>query len=275
MSESVNPINKESSRTASAPWLGERAPHLPCSRGELPSAVLFPGDPARVDRFASVLDDFRVLGQNREYRVGAGRYQGVEIGVCSTGIGGPSTEIALVEAAELGCQYALRIGGTGALKASIPLGSLLIVESALRGGGAAAWYADPTEPAAMHSRMKEALTTCAEARDAQFSIATVRSIDGYYAGQGRRFPYSDASVESILQQYKDESIDALDMETETVLVLGKKLHMIAGSLLAVHANRGTDTWLENFGPAQEQMIAVACDAMRHLVRSKEDFSATK
>ena len=111
------------SRSAASPWLADRPPHLPCRRGELPRAVFFPGDPGRLDRFATVLDNFSILGQNREFRIGRGTFHGIEMGVCSTGIGGPSTEIALVEAAELGCTVAMRVGGTGALAPDIPLGS--------------------------------------------------------------------------------------------------------------------------------------------------------
>lgn len=260
--------NNVSSRSARAPWLNSRPPHLPCSVGDLPRAVLFPGDPARVDRFSEVLDGFHILGQNREYRIGVGLYRGAEIGVCSTGIGGPSTEIALVEAAELGCRYALRIGGTGALRAGIELGSLLIVERALRGGGAAAWYADSHKSAKASSLMQQALEVSATQSNILYTKATVRSIDGYYAGQGRQFPHSQDDTERILDRYREEGVDALDMETETVLVIGDRLRMVAGSLLAVHANRGTDSWLEEFGPAQEAMIKVACEAIHSLLSTE-------
>ena len=265
-------MSEPQARRASSPWLGDRPPHLPCRRGELPAAVLFPGDPGRVDRLAAVLSGFRIRGQNREFRVGVGEYQGVPIGVCSTGIGGPSTEIALVEAAELGCRYALRIGGAGALRASIGLGSLLVVEEAVRGGGAAAHYAEPAHQALSHPWMREELIRAIESREAVYAQVKVCSVDGYYAGQGREFPNAGQDGAAILEQYARAGVDALDMEAETVLVVGERLGLVAGALLAVHANRSEDTWLEDFDAAQDAMIAVACETMRALVGRQDPLA---
>jgi uridine phosphorylase len=251
--------------SAAHPWKDNKPPHLPCRRGELPTAVLFPGDPGRVDRFANILSDFRILGQNREFRIGVGSFHGVELGVCSTGIGGPSTEIALVEAAELGCQLALRVGGSGALDPSIPLGSLILVSEALRGGGAASHYARPNHPAKAHPLMLAALAHSATKVAVPHRTALVASTDSYYAGQGRPFPNSGPHSDSVLHYYQSIGVAALDMEAETILVLGERLGLIAGVLLAVHGNRSTNEWLEDFSGAQEAMIRVGCDALAHLV----------
>jgi uridine phosphorylase len=231
----------------------------------LPSAVLFPGDPGRVDRFASILNGFRILGQNREFRIGVGSFNGIELGVCSTGIGGPSTEIALVEAAELGCKFALRVGGAGALDPSIPVGSLILASEATRGGGAASLYAVPSHPAKAHPRMLSALTRSATELAVPHRTALVASTDSYYAGQGRPFPNSGPQSDSVLQHYQSLGVAALDMEAETVLVLGERLGHVAGVLLAVHGNRSTDEWLEDFSPAQQVMILVGCEALARLV----------
>ena len=259
-------MEERPSRTANFPWLQNRPPHLPCRRGELPEAVLFPGDPSRVDRLASVLTDFRILGQNREFRVGVGQYEGVPIGVCSTGIGGPSTEIALVEAAELGCRYALRIGGTGVLHTSIPLGSLLVVEEAVRGGGAAALYADAAHRGLSNPLMCEELVRSLRLRKIAFTKVKVCSVDGFYARQGRQYPNGHVDDAAVLSKYLSAGVDALDMESETVLVVGEKIGLVAGALLAVHANRGNDTWLEDFDRAQDDMIAVASQTLCALVK---------
>lgn len=267
---SLHPADETSIRSAASPWKDERPPHLPCRRGELPRAVLFPGDPGRVDRFVSILEDFRIIGQNREYRIGVGKYRGVELGVCSTGIGGPSTEIAIVEAASLGCKFALRIGGTGALRASIPVGALLIVTEALRGGGAAACYADPTCEAKAHPAMLQALSTATAELNVTPMFATVASTDSYYLGQGRSLDFIASDPYATLERYRQRGSDALDMEAETVLIVGEAVGLISGAILAVHANRATDAWLEDFGPAQDQMIAVGCEALRLLLQASEE-----
>ena len=255
----------EMRRSAASPWKGDRAPHLPCRRGELPAGVFFPGDPGRVDRFASVLEGFRILGQNREFRVGVGTFEGVEMGVVSTGIGGPSTEIALVEAAELGCKFALRVGGTGVLDAGIPLGSVIVVEEALRGGGAAALYAGPLVKARPDAEVLAAVLRELEEGGVVHRRVRVASVDGYYAGQGRAYPGAPAGVADVLEAYRVQGVSALDMEAETILVVGKAVGLKAGVMLAVHANRANDTWLEDYEPAQDRLIRAACGAMRRLL----------
>jgi dihydroorotase len=257
--------SKSSTMSAASPWKGDRPPHLPCRKGELPAAVLFPGDPGRVDMFHRVLQNFRIVGQNREYRVGVGEFNGIEIGVCSTGIGGPSTEIALVEATELGCKFALRVGGTGTLDPSVPLGSLLLVTEAVRGGGAAALYASSSQRALANPEVLDSLRQSLLHASQPFREVLVASVDGYYAGQGRPYPGSAGADESVLRAYRSKGVVSLDMEAESILLIGERLGLSAGVLLAVHANRATDGWMADYEPAQENMIRVGCDALARLV----------
>ena len=208
-----------------------------------------------------MLDNFTILGQNREFRIGKGSFHGMELGVCSTGIGGPSTEIALVEAAELGCEVAIRVGGTGALDPDIPLGSMLLVEEAVRGGGAATFYAPPQHPAVPHPDVLHALADGLENAGEKYKKCKVASVDGYYAAQGRPYPHSSQDSNLILERYRSQGVSALDMEAETILIVGKAVGMKAGVLLVVHGNRGTDTWLEAYEEAQNRLIRVACKAI--------------
>ncbi|MDQ7642753.1 phosphorylase family protein, partial [Salmonella enterica] len=87
--------------------------------------ALLPGDPGRVDRIARFLDKAEILGQNREFRAARGWYQGVEIVVLSTGIGGPSTAIAIEELRQVGVNTLIRIGSCGALQDSLALGGVV------------------------------------------------------------------------------------------------------------------------------------------------------
>jgi uridine phosphorylase len=81
-------------------------------------SVLLPGDPDRVGKAASVLDSVFEIGRRREFQMARGTWRGTPITVCSTGIGGPSTEIAVVELANLGMKRGIRVGGMGAIDPS-------------------------------------------------------------------------------------------------------------------------------------------------------------
>lgn len=76
----------------------ELQPHIRLSRAMTGARyALLPGDPQRVEHVARFLDDVQPLAYNREFRSLRGWYQGIEVLVLSTGIGGPSAAIAIEE----------------------------------------------------------------------------------------------------------------------------------------------------------------------------------
>lgn len=250
-------------RSAQDPWRGGAPPHLPAGAADeaLPPVCLLPGDPARVDLAAEVLDDFHVLGQNREFRIGTGRAPGGRrIAVCSTGIGGPSTEIAVVELARLGVRTVLRTGGMGALTDRIPPGTVCAATRALPGSGAASYYpADPAGPAS-HPAVLTALRRAARDLDVPLTEISVATVDSYYLGQGRPLSGHEERAAARMDVLRGLGADGLEMETETVLAVAGALGVRAGAVLVAHANRVTDGWLEDYRPAQLAMLRVATGA---------------
>src|SRR5437763_1893769 len=92
---------------------GGKQYHLQLGVGDLGPTVLLPGDPGRVPVLAAAWDSAEDVAYHREYCSMRGSYQGIITSACSTGIGGPSTEIALNELAAVGCNTFLRLGTTG------------------------------------------------------------------------------------------------------------------------------------------------------------------
>ncbi|MFR4782990.1 MAG: hypothetical protein ACLUAR_08980 [Pilosibacter sp.] len=84
--------------SASSPTMNGKMPHIQCTAEEIGEIVLLPGDPGRVAMFEDLLEDYKIVSNYREYVVGTGYYNGIKVTVCSTGIGGPSTEIAVAPA---------------------------------------------------------------------------------------------------------------------------------------------------------------------------------
>ena len=69
--------------------------HIACRPGDVGRYVLLPGDPGRVPLIASFLDAPRPIAHNREFVTHTGTLDGEPVSVCSTGIGAPSTAIAV------------------------------------------------------------------------------------------------------------------------------------------------------------------------------------
>ena len=132
-------MNAESQPTALRPFVGGRPPHLPCGPGDIQADVLLPGDPDRVRLLAGMLDDVTDFGRRREFAIVSGRYKGHPLTICSSGIGGPSTEIALVELAMLGAKRVIRIGGMSSLVDDIPTGSFVSAADSRTYSAAAGW----------------------------------------------------------------------------------------------------------------------------------------
>ena len=98
--------------------------HLGLKKADLQGATLaiVPGDPERVKRIAELLDNPVHLASHREFTTWRGEMDGKAVIICSTGIGGPSTSIAVEELAQLGINTFLRIGTTGAIQPHLTVG---------------------------------------------------------------------------------------------------------------------------------------------------------
>ena len=71
--------------------------HIQMKEGDVGRYVMLPGDPGRVEKIGARFDNPRVVAYNREYKTITGTLDGVPVSVTSTGIGGPSTAIAVEE----------------------------------------------------------------------------------------------------------------------------------------------------------------------------------
>ena len=78
--------------------------HINCREGDVGEYCILPGDPGRCEKIASFLDNPYHVGMNREYNIWNGYLEGELVTVCSTGIGGPSTAIAVEELAACGAE---------------------------------------------------------------------------------------------------------------------------------------------------------------------------
>lgn len=127
--------------------VGVRQYHIGIAPGEVSSVALLPGDPFRVPLVAEFLTDVREVAHRREHRTMTGLYKGKLITATSTGMGCPSTAIAVEELARVGVTSVIRVGSSAALQPGIEPGDLLVSEGSLRNDGTTAAYAHPGFPA--------------------------------------------------------------------------------------------------------------------------------
>ena len=123
--------------------LGDRQFHIGIAPGEVSTVALMPGDPFRVPLVSEYLDDAREVAHKREHRTMVGKYKGREI--TSTGMGCPSTAIAVEELARVGVTSFIRVGSTGALQPHLAPGDLVVSEGSFRNDGTTARTAELAE----------------------------------------------------------------------------------------------------------------------------------
>ncbi len=249
---------------ADNPKFNGKVPHLLLKEGDIAEIVLLPGDPARVHIFKDLCDNYEIISNNREYTIGTGFYKGVPISVCSTGIGGPSTEIAVIELIEIGAKALIRIGGTGALNEEIKCGDMIINTGAMRKGGSTNFYAPAEYPAMASFEVIESLINACKTQGVDYWTGISSSIGSFFAGQGRPALGKSFHSDDFFEKYERLNIINMEMESETIMTLASIFGIYSGSICAVHANRVTNEWLYDFKASQEIMCKIALDAAVYL-----------
>ncbi|WP_080835282.1 nucleoside phosphorylase [Cohnella massiliensis] len=243
---------------------GDKVPHLRISEGQVAPYVLLPGDPARVDLIGGLFDSYEIVGANREFKIGTGDFKGDSVSVCSTGIGGPSTEIAVLELLQLNAKCLLRIGGTAAIQEGIDCGDLIINTGSVRLGGSTNHYARPEYPALAHYAVVQALIEACKELGYRYHLGIGATTSSFYNGQGRSVSRHNYS-ENIIEEMQGLGVLNLEMESETILTLASLMGAYAGTLLVVHANRATNKWLVDYEESQLKLCKAALRAVQILI----------
>lgn len=245
---------------ADNPKFNDRVPHLLLKKGDIEDIVFLPGNPSRVYLFKDICDEFNIISENREYIIGNGKYKGVPISVCSTGIGGPSTEIAVIELIDIGAKALIRIGGTGVLNEKIDFNDLIITTGSMRYGGATNFYAPPEYPAIASYEVIDSMVKACEQSNTKYWKGISASIGSFFAGQGRETLGKKFYNDSIIDEYKKLNVLNMEMESETILTLANIFNVYSGCICAVHANRDTNEWIYDFNESEERLLKVALDS---------------
>ena len=161
--------------------------------------AILPGDPARVDRVAALLEQPEELMFNREYKSVRGLWKGRPVLIISTGMGGPSP--------------------------TLDLGDLVLVCGAVRDDGTSAGYLPAEYPAVPDLDLLNACRTAARRQQAPYQIGIARSHDCMYRDDNP----------ALYETWSRRGVIASDMETATMLVVGRLRGVRCASILNVVA----------------------------------------
>ena len=204
--------------------------HIRCRKGDLGGYCILPGDPGRVPQIAAYLDDTEEISQNREYVIYNGKILGERVSICSTGIGGPSTAIAVEELAACGVHTFIRVGTCGGISTLVLPGDVVIASGAVRQDGTSREYAPIEYPAVSDFDVLFALRTAAEAENFNYHIGVVQSKDSFYGQHDpERMPVS-GDLLAKWEAWKRLGVLCSEMESAALFTVGAALGVRCGAV---------------------------------------------
>jgi uridine phosphorylase len=251
--------------------------HVELAEGDVDGPVLLPGDPDRVEVIADCWDDYEERARHREYRTLSGSYDGEPVSVTSTGIGSPSTAIAVEELARVGAETFVRVGSCGAIQEAAAVGDLVITTAAVRQEGTSDEYVREDYPAAADDEVVTALVTAAERLGHEYHLGVTCSTDSFYAGQSRDGfgGFRAAGAEERIEALQEAGVVNFEMEASAIMTLAGLYGLRAGAVCTVYANRVTGEFRTEGEAKAAETASLAAAILARMDRKKAEAGADR
>ena len=198
---------------------------------------IVPGDPGRCEKIARYLENAREVGRNREYVTFTGTLFGEKVSICSTGIGGPSTAIAIEELVACGADTFIRIGTCGGIATQVEGGHVVVAASSVRQEGTTREYMPIEYPATASYDVVTALREGAKRCGLVAHTGVVQSKDSFYGQHSPgRMPVSGELLAK-WEAWKRGGVLASEMESAALFVVAAVLNARAGAIFHVIWNQ--------------------------------------
>lgn len=282
--------------------------HTQVGIGDVGRYVLMPGDPKRCAKIARYFDNAEQVADSREYVTWTGTLDGVMVSATSSGIGGPSTAIAMEELSLCGVDTFIRVGTCGGIQPEVKSGDLVIATGAVRMEGTSREYAPIEFPSVANLQVTNALIAAAKKlgfadgketdpaagmlRDSEVSAETSAEdrernekpvlVPSYHVGVvqckdsffGQHEPEKMPVYYELLNKWeawKRMGCLASEMESAAMFIVAAKLRARAGTCLLVVANQERRK-LGLYNPIvhdTDQTIRTGIEAIRALIRADQ------
>ncbi|MBN1315834.1 MAG: uridine phosphorylase [Anaerolineales bacterium] len=205
--------------------------HLHLKPGDVGRYILLPGDPGRCELIASYFDAPHFVAQHREFTTYTGTLQGEMVSVTSTGIGCPSTAIAIEELIAVGADTFIRVGTSGAMQPHIRTGDVAIVSGAIRDEGTTRHYAPVEYPAIADLDVLIAMREGARHLKMPHHVGVAHSKDSFYGEfSPERMPVKDRLKQRWQAWIRCGAICS-EMEAATIFILSSIYKKRAGGVM--------------------------------------------
>jgi uridine phosphorylase len=207
--------------------------HVHLKKGDVGRYVLLPGDPGRVPVIAKFFDSAKEISFNREYRTYTGYIDGIKVSCTSTGIGCPSTAIAVEELIKCGADTFIRIGTAGSLQKEVGLGDICITTASVREEGTTRQYVPLSYPAVADLDVTLALREAAKNLGFRHHCGIGHCKDAFFIeGEETPLPIKEMNEMRWNAWYR-ANVLSTSMEAAALFVVSSIRRVRAGEVLAI------------------------------------------
>lgn len=241
--------------------------HLRIKPGDIGKYVILPGDPGRCEKIAKNFENAHLVAVNREYNIYTGSLNGVDVSVCSTGIGGPSAAIAMEEMVHCGANTFIRVGTSGGMNKDVMGGDVVIATGAIRMEGTSREYAPMEFPAVANYEVVHALAKAAKQFQVRSHVGVVQCKDSFYGQHDPGTMPVSYELKNKWDAWMKCGALASEMESAALFIVGSVRRVRVGTILLVLANQtrrelGLD---DPMVTDTEIAIKIAVEALKNLI----------
>ena len=211
-----------------------------CGIGDVARYILMPGDPTRVQRIAKQFDSAEKKAEYRGYVTYTGETMGIPVTSTSSGIGCPTTAIAMEELMNIGADTFIRVGTTGALVPHLDSGDIVVATGAVRWEGTSKTYIATEYPAVASYQVVNALLQAADELGIRVHPGIIISSDAYYGGN-----------DEVLRKFGEANVLSIEMEASLMFILAGMRGIRAGAICAVDGNIFKGSGKGEFEPGEK------------------------
>ncbi|OQB23995.1 MAG: Uridine phosphorylase [Firmicutes bacterium ADurb.Bin182] len=246
----------------------EKLMHIGIRKGEVGAYAFLPGSVERASKIAEYFDNPVKIAHNREFLTYTGTLEGVPVSVTSTGIGGPSTAIAVEELYRCGVHTMIRIGSCASTSPKIGIGDIGIPNGAVRMEGTSDHYLPVEFPAVPDFFLVKELEAAAVRLGYKYNIGVSITKDSFYTEVSPHTKPVFYELENKWRAYEKGGATTTDMECAPLFLAGASLNIRTATVLICATNYNDYSNDDKDYPRdwEHRAIEVGIEALRSIIK---------
>jgi uridine phosphorylase len=250
--------------------------HVGIRSGDIGEYVFLPGSPERSEKISKYFDGPEEVAYNREYRTFTGKLDGIRVSVTSTGIGGPSTAIAVEELFQCGAHTMIRIGTCASVSEKVSIGDIAIPNGAVRMEGVGNHYLPLEFPAVPDFYLVKELEAAAERLGYKYNVGVTITKASFYS---QNSPETKPVANEIINKWRAYELGgatSTEMESAPLFLIAGCLGVRAATVLVSATNYKKYSNDDRTYPRdwEHRAIETGIEAIRAVIRRDRETRGT-